>query len=343
MAIIEFVNGKPDKFGKKITYKSLGSVKRLINYIYRDDKTLEHLKGGVYCNPDTAYDEFLLTKSVYNKCPKKEGEITKNRQAIHLVQSFAPGEGTPELAKKIADEFIQHAEFKGFQIAYAVHIDRAHIHTHYVINTVNYEDGYMWDKPKDIIPALQRWNDELCRKYELSITQKKNKVRIQSGEYRARQQGRSWKAETFHCGMECRKAAKNKEEFISLMQKFGYKIRWEESRKDITYTTPSGKKINSDKLGVKEKNFYPLTKESLEKQFALNRQIQNNKNQSLVKSQDKLKHMLLKFAEKIGKDNSYADYPFQQQWHSYGALEGEALLEKMNELAKGQGFDWEQE
>lgn len=343
MAIIEFVNGKPNKFGKKITYKSLGSVKRLINYIYRDDKTLEHLKGGVYCNPDTAYDEFLLTKSMYNKCPKIEGEITKNRQAIHLVQSFAPGEGTPELAKKIADEFVQHAEFKGFQIAYAVHIDKAHLHTHFVINTVNYEDGYMWDKPNNIIPTLQKWNDELCRKYDLSITQKKKKEHIQSGEYRARQQGRSWKAETLHCGMEVRKVAKSREEFISLMEKFGYKVRWEDNRKDITYTTQKGKKINSDKLGVKDKNFFPLTKEALEKQFALNRQVKQNRNQSVVKAQEQQWRSLIRFTEKIMKDNSYNNYPFQQKWNPHGNLEGEALKERMNELAKGQGMDWEQE
>lgn len=343
MAIIEFVDGKENKFGKKITYKSLASVKRLINYIYRDDKTLEHLKGSIYCNPDTAYDEFVLTKSIYNKCPKLEGEITDNRQAIHLVQSFAPGEGTPELAKQIADEFVKHAEFAGFQIAYAVHIDKPHLHTHFVVNTVNYEDGYMWHKPDSIIPALQKWNDELCKKYELSITQKRNKEHIKSGEYRARKEGRSWKAETLHCGLECRKVAKSREEFISLMQKFGYQVRWQDSRKDITYTTPGGKKINSDKLGIKEKNFFPLTKEALEKQFTLNRQIQTNKQQSLTHEQENLKNSLLKFAEKIAKDNSYQECPFQKQWHHFGKLEGEALKEHLAELAKGQGLDWEQE
>ena len=69
----------------------------------------------------------------------------------------------------------------------------------------------------------------------------------------------------------------SRDSFISLMEKFGYKVRWVDNRKDITYTTPQGKKINSDKLGVKEKNFFPLTKEALEKQFALNRQVKQNK------------------------------------------------------------------
>lgn len=340
MAIIKFVD--KNERGNKVEYKSLGSVKRLINYIYRKDKTLEHLKGGVYCNPDSAYDEFVLTKSVYNKSPKLEGEITKNRQAMHLVQSFKKGEVTPELAKQIADEFVTHNEFAGFQIAYAVHIDKAHIHTHFVINTINYEDGYSWHKGTEIIPTLQKWNDELCRKYSLSITQK-NKEYLKESERRAIQENRSWKAETLHAGLECRKISRSRDEFISLMNKFGYKVRWVDSRKDITYTTPAGKKINSDKLGVKEKNFFPLTKDSLEKQFALNRQIRNNKNRSLQKAQDDLKKNLIQFAEKILKDNAYNAYPFQQQWHVHSKLEGDALRERINELSKGQGFDWEQE
>ncbi|SFR77542.1 relaxase/mobilization nuclease domain-containing protein [Anaeromicropila populeti] len=341
MAIVEFIDGKKNKNGQKITYKSLASVKRLIHYILREDKTNENLMGGVYCNYNTAYDEFVLTKSNYNKCPKTEGEITDNRQAIHLVQSFDKGEITSELAKKIADEFIQHNEFEGFQIVYAVHTDREHIHTHYVINSVNYETGYHWHKPKDIIPALQKWNDELCQKYELSITQKK-KEHVKSGEYRAGQQGRSWKAETLHAGLAVKQVAQNKEEFISLMGQLGYKIRWEDSRKDITFTTPNGKKINSDKLGFPKKNYLPLTKEALEKQFALNRQIEQNKNLSVVREHQQLKQSLLQFANQIAKDNAYNEYPFQRQWHG-NKLEGEALREWLHEQAKGQGFNWEQE
>lgn len=341
MAIIKFVD--KNERGNKVEYKSLGSVKRLIHYIYREDKTLEHLKGGVYCNPDSAFDEFVLTKSIYNKCPKTEGEITENRQAMHLVQSFKKGEVTPELVKQIADEFVTHNEFNGFQIAYAVHIDKAHIHTHFVINTINYEDGYSWHKGREIIPALQKWNDELCRKYNsLSITQK-NKEHVKESERRAIQEGRSWKAETLHAGLECRKVAKSREEYIQLMEKFGYKVRWVDSRKDISYTTPNGKKVNSDKLGYPKRGYTPLTKGALEKQFALNRQVEKNKNRSLIEEQGNLKHALLRFAEKIAKDNAYDKCPFQKQWHAFGKLEGEALRERMNELAKGQGFDWEQE
>lgn len=342
MAIIEFISGKTRQDGSKITYKSLASLKRLIRYIQRPDKTNENLMGGIYCNPQTAYEEFILTKESYNKCPKLEGEITNKRQAIHFVQSYEGREVTPEKAKEYAYEFLQHEYFKGFQVTFAVHTDKTNIHVHYVLNPVNYETGEGWHVGPEAIPELQKWNDELCRRHEISITQKK-KDHIKAGEYRATQRGQSWKADTLHCGLECRKVAKNREEFIQLMSKFGYKIRWEDSRKDITYTTPTGKKVNSDKLGYPKRGYTPLTKESLEKQFAINRQIQNNKNKSLMHEQEKLKNSLIKFAEKIAEDNSYKDCPFQKQWRTFGKLEGVALKDRLAELAKGQGLDWEQD
>ena len=342
MAIIEFISGKERPDGSKITYKSLASLKRLIRYIQRPDKTNENLMGGIYCNPQTAYEEFVLTKESYNKCPKLEGEITNNRQAIHFAQSYEGWEVTPEKAKEYAYEFLQHEYFKGFQITFAVHTDTNNVHVHYVLNPVNYETGKGWHPGNDMIPELQRWNDELCKKHEISVTRKK-KDHIKAGEYRATQRGQSWKADTLHCGLECSKVAMNREEFIQLMGKFGYKIRWEDSRKDITYTTPTGKKVNSDKLGYPKHGYTPLTKESLEKQFAINRQIQNNRNKSLINEHENLKNSLLRFAEKIAKDNSYKDCPFQKQWHAFGKLEGEALKERLAELAKGQGLDWEQD
>lgn len=296
--------------------------------------------GGIYSNPNTAYEEFVLTKEIYNKCPKLEGEITKNRQAIHFTQSYEGWEVTPEKVKEYAYEFLKHDYFKGFQITFAVHTDTNNIHVHYVLNPVNYETGKGWHVGDEMIPELQRWNDELCRRHGLNITQKK-KDHVADGEYRAQQKGQSWKADTLHAGLECQKVACSQREFVGLMNKFGYKIRWEDSRKDITYITPSGKKINSDKLGYPKRGYTPLTKESLEKQFALNRQIRNNENRSLMKEQDKLKDGLLKFAEKIGKNNSYSACPFQQQWHAEGKIEGVALMEKIKELEKGQGLDWE--
>ena len=125
MAVIEFINGKNN---------TLSALNRVLKYITNPAKTEENLKGGHNCEVNTAYNEFFMTKSEYSKL--------KGRQYIHFTQSFAPYDKvTPEFVKKIADELVQMGTFKGFQVAYAVHTDRDHLHTHFVVNTVNKKTG----------------------------------------------------------------------------------------------------------------------------------------------------------------------------------------------------------
>ncbi len=354
MAIVAFFNGRKNKKGEKLTYKTLGSVRRLINYILQESKTRDELMGGIYCNPKTAFDEFVLTKAIHNKLP--EGPVSKSEEVIHFTQSFKIEEITPELAKDIADKLLTHKLFEGFQIVYAVHTDQKHIHTHFAINSVNYETGLRWHISKYDLQKIKDWSNELCRENNLSVLPKMEQQRIpkvkmenrlhehvSKGEYRAAKEGRSWKTETLYAGMAARKVSRSRDEFIEIMNKFGYQVRWEESRKDITYTNSDGKKINSDKLGYPAKNFTPLTKESLEKQFALNRQVETNHNTSIQIGQERLRNQLFKMADTLAK-NSSDPYPFQNSdsLKPY-FIDGQALKDKIIESEKGKGLDWEKD
>ncbi len=349
MAAIEFISGKKNKEGKRITYKTLSSVKRLINYILREDKTRDYLKGGILCNADTAYEEFILTKAIHDKLPTEK--LSRSNQVFHFVQSFKEEEVTPELAKKIADELLEFDLFKGFQVVYATHVDKKHIHTHFAINSVNYGNGLRWHISNYDLKKLKDYSDEICRKYNLTIIPEKEKLNrkenrlshhISSGEYRARKDGRSWKAETLYAGLAAKKIAKDREEFIQIMQSFGYKIRWEDTRKDITFTNAAGKKINSDKLGYPDRNYTPLTKAALEKQFAINRQVAENKNTTVLVEQEQLREQLLKLAKDLSYDNN--PYPFSNSTALTGLnLEGQELIDKMKEAEKGKGLDWERD
>ena len=349
MASIEFINGKKSrKSGRKITYKTLGSVRRLINYILREDKTQDHLKGGIYCNPDTAYEQFILTKAMQNKLP--EGVISKSNEVVHFVQSFKGKETTPELAKQIAQELLEHEVFKGFQIVYAVHIDTKNVHVHFAINSVNYETGLRWHISKHDLQSIKDFSDELMQKHHLSIIPKKEKLfdrsnrlsrHMSSGEYRARLNNRSWKAETLHVGMSAKKLACSREEYISIMKDLGYQVVWKDSRKDITYITPQLKKINSDKLGFPERNYTPLTKEALEKQFAINRQVRDNDYKSILNQQDNISTFI-----NLARNMTAAapeQYPFQNASIKSGSMEGQALKDFLSELQKGKGIDWERD
>ncbi|BCJ93532.1 hypothetical protein acsn021_11010 [Anaerocolumna cellulosilytica] len=353
MAIVKIVNRNEKRKGEKITYKTLGSVKRLLNYILRLDKTEEHLKDGIYCNPNTAYEEFVLTKAMHGKLPPPNND---SEEVIHIVQSFKVEEVTPELAKKIADELLEFKLFEGFQVVYATHTDAKHIHTHFAINSVNYENGKRWHISKHELQTIKDKSNELCRKYNLSVLPKMDKNRLQidpagnrlhaqitNGEYIAIKEGRSWKAEILHAGMAVKKIAKSQDEFIEIMDSLGYKVRWEDTRKDITFTNADGKKINSDKLGFPARNYTPLTKEALEKQFAINRQVAENNNITVLKEQEHLRTSILKLAKTLSHESN--PYPFQNtpKLQAIGNLEGQALKDKIKEAEKGKGLDWERE
>lgn len=146
----------------------------------------------------------------------------------------------------------------------------------------------------------------------------------------------SWKTEAFYAINDCRKTAISKEDFISKLESLGYKVRWESSRKNITFTLPNGRKLNNDKLHPAE-NF---TKEALLRKFALNNQYQSISAKYLPQEQFNAREELVLQTVKMLEDNpheGHKDYP-----RSY--IEGkQAIKEMMIEKAKGEGLDWDKE
>jgi len=311
MAVIEFING---------SNKTYGAMKRVIDYIKNPAKTEPHLIGGHNCDINNAYHQFILTKRNYNK--------ETGRQYIHFTQSFAPYDKvTPEDVKAIADELVQMEVFKGFQIAYAVHIDKEHLHTHFVVNTVNEETGLKWKQSAEELQAFKDYSDDLCRKRGLIITNGNKGSHINRGEYRTKDKGQSWKYELFLAVKKVKWCSRSKDEFIANMNKLGYQVDWTDTRKYITFTSPDGKKCRNRKLYPPEH----FTKEALLKAFDLNNQ---KADEWKVKNQ---MEMLLSAIQLI-KSNDHYDmgkkYPLT-------TLEGESLKDEIAELKKGKGLDWD--
>ena len=127
MSIIHFANSKG---------QNTSGFKKLLGYVSKEKKTkLEDRRfvSGVNCSPESAYEEMQLTKHANGK--------TGGRLYYHLVQSFPKGyDIKPELAHKIALEFTEKA-FKDYECVVATHIDREHIHSHIVFNSVSFQTG----------------------------------------------------------------------------------------------------------------------------------------------------------------------------------------------------------
>ena len=211
------------------------------------------LASGINC-PDHAKEaqkQFELTKEIHDQ---QEG-----RQYKHYIQSFKPGETTPEQAHEIGKQWAkENFGDKGYEAYVGTHIDKDHIHNHVIVNSVNYETGEKFQQSKADLRQLKENSDRLCRENGLSTIQKGQEREL--GEVRAYDmekyqtiaQGRSYVAETALAVDRARQTSQDRAEFIGKMQEQGYKVDWSQDKKHIVYTHPEGKKVRAANL---EKTF----------------------------------------------------------------------------------------
>lgn len=175
---------------KFIASKRMQSRQGLASILAYCKKTLYNgrkLISGVNCVPQSAFNEMMNTKIQYRK--------TDGRMYYHLFQSFHPYEPiTPETAHEVVLKFAQE-QFKGYEVLVATHVDREHIHSHFIVNSVNAETGLKYHPNKNEIQRLRDYSDKICREYGLSVViPKPQKVKQMSArEYRSADKGQSWK------------------------------------------------------------------------------------------------------------------------------------------------------
>jgi len=256
MAIVHFVN-----YLKPQTSNTMAFVLR---YTMQDEKTVaddgNKYVTGVNCTPQSAYTEFNNTKRLYGK--------TDGRLFYHFVQSFSVDENiSPQTAHEIAVRFAEETEkFQGFEIVVSTHCDRDHIHSHFVMNSVNADSGKKFHISESEVEMLMQSSDSLCREYGLSILKPKPPTErakpMNDREYRSAEKGESWKIRLEAIISNAMKIAESKEHFIMLMEAEGYGVKWTDTRKNITYTTPEGKACRDSKLHLTK-----FLKESMEYEF----------------------------------------------------------------------------
>lgn len=233
-----------------IKYKrqTAGTLRSVAQYVSQAKKTAAQaghpLASGLNCTPQLAAQEFIATRSTH----RKDGPVW----FYHYVQSFSPEEKiTGEQAHRLAKEFAARA-WPDNEVLITTHLDAAHFHTHFIVNSVCYGTGRMLRQGPDTLHALRQMSDELCMKYGFSVLPreqgKKRTHGMDGREYRSAAKGESWKFRLIDTIDQCMRYASDREEFIALMQSDGYGVRWTDSRKSITYTTPQGMKCRDDRL-----------------------------------------------------------------------------------------------
>lgn len=258
MAIIKVVK----KSGKNYT-----SLKKVLNYV--GEKACETY--GINCNDSykkVAY-EFFETKDYFDK---KEG-----RQYRHYIQSFSPKEISKDKVLEIAVKWAEKS-FPGHEIFIAVHDDKEHFHSHFIINTVNFETGEKLHETACNLALKKQFNDEICISYGIdnnkNTRQKGDVITYDKNKYQIIKKGADITrlAEKIIKNMQI---SISKNDFILKMKNEGYITEWNDDKKHIVFTVNQnilqGKK-DKFRLSNLEKTFNipDFTKDKLLQIFNLN-------------------------------------------------------------------------
>ena len=258
MAIISFTNYKRGQ--------STGCMGAVVRYTMQDKKTEfegQRLITGINCQPESVYADFMTTKRLHHK--------TDGVLFYHMVQSFPKGEAVdPVTAHAAALKLAEY--YEGYEVLVCTHTDRKHIHSHFLINSVNFDTGKKLHIAKEQLQELRQRNDQVCMEFSLPVFQPKDRKQktktMTVGEYHTAARGQSKKLQLMNIINDCMRHASSREEFIALMESEGYKVRWEASRRNITYTTPSGWQCR-DRLLFGDK----YLKENMEYEFRIREEI----------------------------------------------------------------------
>ena len=145
----------------KILYRN-GGLAQAIQYITNPDKTDQCvLVDHVNCDPGFAYQQMMNTKRRFHK--------TDGRQCYHIIQSFKPDEITPELAHEIAKQFAAE-HLQGYEAVIGTHVDKGHIHSHIIFNSVNADTGIKYHSTlQNYYQQIRGISDRLCAENGLYV------------------------------------------------------------------------------------------------------------------------------------------------------------------------------
>ncbi|MEO2250563.1 relaxase/mobilization nuclease domain-containing protein [Staphylococcus saprophyticus] len=233
------------------------STSRAINYA--EKRAVE--KSGLNCDVDYAKSAFKATRELYDKTGGNQGHV--------VIQSFKPGEVTPEQCNQLGLELAEKIA-PNHQVAIYTHEDTEHVHNHIVINSIDLDTGKKFYNNKQALKDIRQANDEVCKSHNLSIPDVQAQIRYTQAEQnimdKAEDVKASWKNQIRIAIEDTKEHATDFEEFNELLKPKGVEVA-RVTDKTITYKhLEEDKKVRGSKLG----NDYD--KEELDDGFRLERQ-----------------------------------------------------------------------
>ena len=213
----------------KVIKKNLEAV---INYAMNGEKTENGiLVSAINCLPQTAYSQMMLTKKAFHK---EDGRL-----GYHIIQSFNGNEISPEKCNKIGIELAEELWGDKYQVIVCTHTNKQNVHNHIVLNSVSFTDGSKYHNSNVEIALLRETNDDICRKYGLSIIKSTKATTVSdiSKSRIANYNRNSGKMELIKADIdEAIKDAQKYQEFVDILNYKGYYIK--KSGNSISISSP---------------------------------------------------------------------------------------------------------
>lgn len=197
-------------------------LSRLLDYTQNQDKTEHQLYvTGFNCDPANACDTMNATRKRWGK--DGEGHVL----AYHLIQSFKPGEITPQQAHEIGCEFTRRLLADRYEVTVSTHLDKSHLHNHIVFNSVAFVDGKMFrNQFRDYYRGIRQISDDLCRENQLKVIAPKGHGKNYA-EWAAEKAGRPTVRGTIKADVDrALERAVNWSTFVLTLNQMGYEVAY---------------------------------------------------------------------------------------------------------------------
>ena len=211
------------------------TVKKAVAYICNPDKTEDQLLIDTFgCGVETAAVDF--------DSALRQTRPTDKNLAFHLIQSFAKGEVSHEEAHRIGIELADKLLQGKYSYVIATHTDKGHPHNHIIFCAADFIDHNKYYDNKKSYRRIRQLSDELCKEHSLSIIEPSGRKGKKYVEWKAEQEGTSWKKRLREDIDECVRIAKSYEDFLRLIREKGYTVSGEKigdsHAKYIKFTAP---------------------------------------------------------------------------------------------------------
>ena len=200
----------------------LTSLEEAVDYALNRDKTESVcFETGLSCLCETAFADMKENVRRWHK--------TGGVQGYHLVQSFAEGEITPELAHQIGVELADQLLNGRYQAIVTTHLNTSHIHNHMVWCAVALDNGRKYhSNARSYYTEVRAKSDALCRQYGLSVieTPESERGKRQYAKWQAETSGQpTWRTAIRMDVDEAISMALTWRQFLAILEQKGYEIR----------------------------------------------------------------------------------------------------------------------